>query len=81
MHFLSLVFLCHRPFINMQFIGNSTETVRRGKHLLRGQHPNIREIILYSGGPHHLSIISLKNFHLFKITESVINFYLKYFSN
>jgi len=26
MHFLSLVFLCHHPFINMQFIGNSTET-------------------------------------------------------
>ena len=41
MHFLSLVFLCHHPFINMPFIGNSTETVRRGKHLLRGQHPNI----------------------------------------
>ena len=33
------------------------------------------------GGPHHLSTIPLKNFHLFKITESVINFYLKKFSN
>ena len=37
--------------------------------------PNAREIIESSGGPHHLSTIPLKNFHLFKITELVINFY------
>ena len=40
-----------------------------------------REIIESSGGPCHLSTIPLKNFHLFKIVESVINFYLKFFSN
>ena len=40
-----------------------------------------REIIEYSGGSRHLSTIPLKNFHLFKIAESVINFYLKKFSN
>ena len=65
----------------MQFIGNSTETVRRGKHLLRGQHPKIREIIECSDRPHHLSIIPLKNFHLFKIAELIINFYFKKNSN
>ena len=34
---------------------------------------------LYSphGGPRHLSTIPLKNFHLFKIADSVINFYFK----
>ena len=36
-----------------------------------------REIIESSGGPRHLSTISLKNLHLFKIAESVINLYLK----
>ena len=35
------------------------------------------EIIESCGGPCHLSTISLKNFHLFKNAESVINFYLK----
>ena len=39
------------------------------------------EIIESSGGPRHLSTISLKNFYLFKIAESVINFCLKKFSN
>ena len=39
------------------------------------------EIIKCCGGPRHLSIILLKNFHLFKIAESVINFCLKKFSN
>ena len=39
------------------------------------------EIIESSGGPRHLSTISLKIFHLFKITESVINFCLKKNSN
>ena len=39
------------------------------------------EIIEFSGGARYLSTISLKNFHLFKITESVINFCLKKFSN
>ena len=34
-----------------------------------------REIIPYFGGPHHLSTISLKDSHLFKIVKSVINFY------
>ena len=32
------------------------------------------EIIQYPGGPHHLSIILLKDFYLFKIAESVISF-------
>ena len=35
------------------------------------------EIIESSGRPRHLSIIPLKNFHLFKIVELVINFYFK----
>ena len=35
------------------------------------------EIIESFGGPCHLSIILLKNFHLFKIAESVINLCLK----
>ena len=39
------------------------------------------EIIESSGGPRHLFTISLKNFYLFKIAESVINFCLKNFSN
>ena len=43
--------------------------------------PITQEIIESSGGPCHLSTIPLKNFHLFKITDSVINFYLKKFSN
>ena len=38
---------------------------------------DIGEIIESSDGPRHLFIILLKNFHLFKIAESVINFYLK----
>ena len=37
------------------------------------------EIIESSGRPRHLSIVPLKNFHLFKIAKSVINFYLKKF--
>ena len=37
------------------------------------------EIIEYSGGSRYLSTISLKNFHLFKIADSVINFGLKKF--
>ena len=40
---------------------------------------NYREIIEFSCGPRHLSTISLKNFHLFKIAELVINFCLKFF--
>ena len=39
------------------------------------------EIIESFGGPCHLSTILLKNFHLFKIAESVINLCLKKFSN
>ena len=35
------------------------------------------EIIEFSGGPRHLSTISLKNFHLYKIAETVINFCFK----
>ena len=41
----------------------------------------LEEIIRFSGRPRHLSTISPKNFHLFKITEFVINFYLKKNSN
>ena len=37
------------------------------------------EIIESSGGLRYLSTILLKIFHLFKITESVINFHLKFF--
>ena len=37
----------------------------------------VGEIIDSSGRPRHLSTIPLKNFHLFKIAESVINFYFK----
>ena len=43
--------------------------------------PDFGEIIQYTGGPRHLSIIPLKNSHLFKIAESVINFRLKKISN
>ena len=39
------------------------------------------EIIESFGGLCHLSTILLKNFHLFKIAESVINLCLKIFSN
>ena len=39
------------------------------------------EIIESSDGSHHLSTILLKNFHLFKIAEPVINLCLKFFSN
>ena len=39
------------------------------------------EIIEFSSEPCHLSTIPLKNFYLFKIAESVINFCLKKFSN
>lgn len=35
------------------------------------------EIILSFGGPQQLSIIPLKNSHLFKIAKSIINFCLK----
>ena len=41
----------------------------------------VGEIIEISSGPRHLSTILLKNFHLFKIAKSVINFRLKNFSN
>ena len=41
----------------------------------------IGKIIEFSGRPRHLSTILLKNFHLFKIAEPIINFYLKFFSN
>ena len=47
----------------------------------RGTEAGIREIIDSSSGPRHLSTILLKNFDLFKIAESVINFCLKFFSN
>ena len=44
-------------------------------------HPNQllreEEIIQSSSGPRHLSTIPLKDSYLFKIVESVINFYLK----
>ena len=39
------------------------------------------EIIEFSGVPRHLSTIPIKDFHLFKIAELVINFYLEKFSN
>ena len=41
----------------------------------------LREIIESSDGPRHLSTISLKNFHLFKIAESIINLCLKKISS
>ena len=44
-------------------------------------HPQQGEIIESSGGPRHLSTISLKNFHLFKIAKLIINFCLKFFFN
>jgi len=43
--------------------------------------PKVGEIIEFSGGLRHSSTIPLKNFHLFKIAESVINFSLKIFFN
>ena len=39
------------------------------------------EIIEYFGGPRYLFTVSLKNFHLFKIIDSIINFYLNFFLN
>ena len=45
-------------------------------------HPlNLGEIIQSFSKPHHLSTIPLKDSHLFKITESVINFCFKKISN
>ena len=43
--------------------------------------PTKEEIIESFGGPCHLSTILLKNFHLFKIIESVISFCLNFFSD
>ena len=43
--------------------------------------PESQEIIEFFGGSRHWSTIPLKNFYLFKIVESVINFCLKKFSN
>ena len=43
--------------------------------------PTMREIIESSSGPRYLSTIPLKNFNLFEIVKSIINFYLKKFSN
>ena len=43
--------------------------------------PASGKIIESFGEPHHLSTIPLKNFHLFKIAELVINFCLKKISN
>ena len=40
-----------------------------------------QEIIQSSDEPYHLSTIPLKDFHLFKITMSVISFCLKFFYN
>ena len=37
----------------------------------------MREIIQSSGRPRHLSVILLKDFHLFKIAELVISFCFK----
>ena len=42
---------------------------------------NAGEIIESSGGLRHLFTIPLKNFHLFKITGSIINFCFKKISN
>ena len=41
--------------------------------------PTEGEIIYSFGGPRHLSIIPLKDSHLFKIAELIISFYLKNF--
>ena len=54
------------------------------REITKKDHYNVREngkIIKFSGGPHYLSTILLKYFYLFKIIESIINFYLKKFSN
>ena len=48
-------------------------TTSQFTHLLS----TLREIKESFGGTPHLSIIPLKNFHMFKIVVSVINFYLK----
>ena len=45
------------------------------------QPTTMEEIIESSGRPCHLFTIPLKNFHLFKIAELVINFRLKKISN
>ena len=47
--------------------------------ILNRSQPFFGEIIESSSVSRHLSTISLKNFNLFKIAESVINFYLKFF--
>ena len=39
------------------------------------------EIMLSFGGPRHLSIIPLKDSHLFKIAELVISFYFNFFNS
>ena len=44
---------------------------------LNGEACILGEIIESSGGPRHLSTIPLKNFHLFRIAELIINLCLK----
>ena len=84
----------NRPLIdrltgpNMIPVGFETWVVDRGlvwtgwaPRLKVLAYSSIGEIIESSGEPRHLSIIPLKNFHLFKIAKSVINFCLKKISN
>ena len=59
--------------------GEREKQGRSQEFLLGG--PSCGEIIESSGGPRYLSTIPLKNFHLFKIAESVINLCLKKISN
>ena len=47
------------------------------KFIVKSIHPNSRAIIQSSGRSRHLSTITLKDSHLFKIVESIISFCLK----
>ena len=50
---------------------------RSSSRVHRPQSHLLEKLYSTSDVPRHLSIIPLKDFHLFKITESIINLYLK----
>ena len=67
----SFIFLATKQRLKKEF------EINKKKNYVR----KFGEIIQSSNRPRHMFIIPLKDFHLFKIAESVISFYLKKISN
>ena len=67
----------------MRGLGTGRWVIKEIKTQIKKKKPigGVGEIIDSFDGSRHLSTIPLKNFYLFKIVESVINFCLKKFSN